>query len=380
MSSVNRRDFLAAAATLASGLGATRMQADVTRARSYDEDLPNMLLFYLAGKLNALAAGTGTDPDARPVGSTEPFCTPEVPRDDSRLPGSEPARRGGGEGPRARRLSGGECHVSKPAELLGAGELIHIDSGQTAFSGAPAASSSPWHGPTRKYGDIDFGEHAYVDPQSVELRWFDYWLKGMDSGIQNEPPVKLFVMGRNEWRYESEYPLARTQYRKLYFHSDGRANSYRGNGRLSWDAPTTDSRPDHYSYNPDLPAPSAGGHRGPIDQRPVESRNDVLVYTSDFLDHEVEVTGPVKVVLYVASDAADTDFIAKLVDVFPDGRAINVAEGILRARYRESLSRPKLLKPGKIYPMEIDLIGTSNVFRVGAPNPRRRHQQPFSAV
>jgi putative CocE/NonD family hydrolase len=224
----------------------------------------------------------------------------------------------------------------------------------------------PWgHGPTRKYGDIDFGERAYVDPQSVELRWFDYWLKGIDNGIQTEPPVKLFVMGRNEWRYEHEYPLARTEYRKLYFHSNGKANSYRGDGRLSWELPAPDSRPDQYSYDPHHPVPSVGGHQGPIDQRPVESRHDVLVYTSDALDKEVEMTGPVKVVIYAASDALDTDFVAKLVDVFPDGRAINIAEGILRARYRESLSRPKLLEPGRVYPMEIDLIGTSNTFRLG---------------
>ena len=232
----------------------------------------------------------------------------------------------------------------------------------------------PWgHGPSRKHGDLDFGGHAHVNIRSVELRWFDYWLKGIDTGIQDEPPVTLFVMGKNIWRYENEYPLARTEYKKLYFHSEGNANSYRGAGRLSWQAPQGDSKPDRYRYDPNHPVPSLGGSNccgtptpiGPVDQRPVEQRHDVLVYTSDFLEGDVEVTGPVKVVLYASSDALDTDFVAKLVDVYPDGRAINLAEGILRARYRESLSRPKLLERGKIYKMAIDLVGTSNVFLQG---------------
>ena len=104
---------------------------------------------------------------------------------------------------------------------------------------------------------------------------------------------------------------------------------------------------------------------GPVDQRPIEGRHDVLLYTSDFLEREIEVTGPVQLVLHAASDAVDTDFVAKLVDVFPDGRAINLTEGIIRARYRESLSRPKLLEPGKIYAMTIDMLGTSNAFQKG---------------
>jgi putative CocE/NonD family hydrolase len=233
----------------------------------------------------------------------------------------------------------------------------------------------PWgHGPTRKYGDVDFGEEAMVDVHAVELRWFDYWLKGIDNGIRNEPPVKIFVMGRNQWRYEKEYPLARAQTRKLFLHSAGHANSSRGDGRLSWQSPAKpDSPPDVYTYHPNHPVPSLGGSNccgaptpaGPVDQRPIENRHDVLVYTSEFLEQEIEVTGPVQLFLYASSDAPDTDFVAKLVDVFPDGRAINLTEGILRARYRESLSRPKLLEPGKIYGMNIDMLGTSNVFQKG---------------
>jgi hypothetical protein len=232
----------------------------------------------------------------------------------------------------------------------------------------------PWgHGPSQKTGDLDFGAHANIDGDAAALRWFDYWLGGVDTGVQNEPPVKVYVMGKNQWRYENEYPPARAQYRKMYFHSGGRANSYRGDGRLSWDAPAGDQKPDQYRYDPDDPAPSVDGNNccgtptpaGPREQRPVESRNDVLVYTSDFLEKGVEVTGPVKVVLYASSDCVDTDFVAKLVDVYPDGKAYNMAEGILRARYRESLSKPRPLEPGKVYEMTIDLVGTSNYFRPG---------------
>jgi putative CocE/NonD family hydrolase len=232
----------------------------------------------------------------------------------------------------------------------------------------------PWgHGSSQKYGQIDFGPHAHVSEDAAALRFFDYWLKGSDDGISKEPPVTLYVMGRNEWRQENEYPLARTQYRKMYFHSGGRANSDRGDGALSWDAPPSNSKPDTYRYDPANPVPSLGGNNccgtptvaGPVDQRPIENRGDVLVYTSEFLKEDLEVTGPVKVVLHASSDAVDTDFVAKLVDVFPDGRAINVAEGIVRARYREGLDKPKLMEPGKVYEMTVDMVGTSNVFLKG---------------
>jgi putative CocE/NonD family hydrolase len=232
----------------------------------------------------------------------------------------------------------------------------------------------PWgHGPSQKTGELDFGPHANVDERAVQLRWFDYWLKGIDNGLDREPPVTLFVMGRNVWRQEQEYPLARTQYRKMYFSSRGHANSNRGDGRLQWEPPQTGAPPDRYIYDPDNPVPSVGGNNccgtstpsGPRDQRAVEARNDVLVYTSDYLTEPVEVTGPVKVVLYASTDARDTDWVAKLVDVFPDGRAFNVAEGILRARHREGTDKPKLLEPGQVYEFTIDLVGTSNEFQRG---------------
>ena len=232
----------------------------------------------------------------------------------------------------------------------------------------------PWgHGPSQKFGALDFGPEANVDANVVQLRWYDYFLKGIDNGLAAEPPVKLFVMGRNEWVYEREYPLARTQWKPLYFASGGSANGARGDGRLSWDKPAGASPTDRFRYDPDDPVPSVGGNNccgtptpaGPMDQRPIESRRDVLVYTSDILSDEVEATGPVKVVLYAASDAVDTDFVAKLVDVYPDGSSYNMAEGIVRARYRDSLSQPSPLTPGKVYRLEIDLVGTSVAFRKG---------------
>ena len=127
----------------------------------------------------------------------------------------------------------------------------------------------------------------------------------MANGLDREPPVRIFVMGRNEWRYENEYPLARAKYRKLYFHSNGQANSCRGDGTLSWNPPSSAAEADRYAYDPKMPVRSVGGNNccgtptltGPRDQRPIEGRNDILVYTSDFLDETLEVTGPVKIVL-----------------------------------------------------------------------------------
>jgi putative CocE/NonD family hydrolase len=232
----------------------------------------------------------------------------------------------------------------------------------------------PWgHGPSQKTGDIDFGENAPVDSNAVQLRWYDYWLKGIQNGLDKEPPVKLFTMGANEWMWENEYPIARTQYTELYLHSDGKANSKRGNGTLSWDKPVSNQPKDNYTYDPDAPVPSVGGNNccgtptpaGPREQDAVESRNDVLVYTSEVIEEPVRIAGPVKVVLYASSDAVDTDFVAKLVDVYPDGTAYNMAEGILRARYRNGLEKPEMLEPGKVYRLEIDLVGTSVEFQQG---------------
>jgi uncharacterized protein len=268
---------------------------------------------------------------------------------------------------------GGWFDIFSQGTLRGYVGMSHKGGSEKARTGSNLVIG-PWgHGPSQKFGAIDFGPTANVDPLPLQLRWYDYWLKGIDNGLASEPPVKLFVMGRNQWAYEREYPIARTQYRPFYFNSNGQANTAAGDGRLSWTKPADVSIADRFKYDPANPVPSLGGNNccgtptptGPQDQRPIEKRPDVLVYTSDVLQEELEVTGPVKVVLFASTDAVDTDFAAKLVDVYPDGTSYNMAEGIVRARYRESLSKPTLLKPGQVYRFDIDLVGTSVAFLKG---------------
>lgn len=224
-----------------------------------------------------------------------------------------------------------------------------------------------------KTGDVDFGGGSLVDLDAEEIRWFDYWLKGIENGITGEPPLRLFIMGTNVWRDEREWPLARTDWQKWYLHSGGKASTLLGYGLISTSPPGDDS-PDAFIYDPEAPVPTLGGNNccspeivpwGPYDQRPVEMRADVLCYTSPRLESDLEVVGPIKLVLFAETDARDTDWTAKLVDVSPAGYAMNLCDGIVRARYREDLSSPKLLEPGKVYEYEIDLAVTGNVFLRG---------------
>jgi putative CocE/NonD family hydrolase len=220
---------------------------------------------------------------------------------------------------------------------------------------------------------MNFGPAANVDFDSLYVPWFAHWLKGENNPYMNEPPVRLFVMGDNQWRSEREWPLARTQFTKYYIHSEGRANGAAGDGVLDRTAPKAEP-PDRYTYDPNDPVPTVGGNLmfnptppGPFDQAVPERRGDVLVYTTAPLTADVEVTGPITMTLYAASSARDTDFAAKLVDVYPDGKAINLGDGIIRARYRESptFATEKLLEPGMMYEYTIDLWATSNVFKRG---------------
>jgi putative CocE/NonD family hydrolase len=225
----------------------------------------------------------------------------------------------------------------------------------------------------RKIGDVDFGEAAaQYDENDLTLKWYDFLFKG----VQNEfagKPVKIFVMGANTWREEDDWPLARAQSTRYFLHSAGGANSLRGNGSLSLAVPRTES-PDHFVYDPATPAPTVGGPLccdgshlppGPRDQRAVEARDDVLVYSTPPLAQDMEVTGSIELELFAASTAVDTDFEAKLVDVAADGFAQNLTEGIVRARYRESREKAVLMNPGQIYKVAIDLWSTSNIFRKG---------------
>lgn len=226
----------------------------------------------------------------------------------------------------------------------------------------------------RRIGDVDFGPHAlenvYTD---VILDWYDFLFKGIRNEFATDKPVKVFVMGANEYRQEDDWPPPQAQSTKYFLHSKGKANSLLGDGSLATSAPKSEPA-DTYIYNPANPAPTVGGplccdehhmEPGPRDQRPVENRDDVLIYSTGPLAHDLEVTGPVTADLFVKSSAVDTDFTAKLVDVAPDGFAQDLTEGILRMRYLASPEHAALINPGQIYEISVDLWATSNVFLRG---------------
>jgi putative CocE/NonD family hydrolase len=231
----------------------------------------------------------------------------------------------------------------------------------------------PWaHNMSVPFQDVDFGPDSSQPIRELQMEWFDQWLMGKDSPMLSKPPVKVFVMGANKWRESREWPPEGSSTRLFYLESHGKANSLDGDGALS-DKPGAGAA-DQFVFDPYNPVPTHGGavccnpkvfQWGPMDQRPVEARRDVLVYSTRPLQHDMEAIGPVQVVLYVASSARDTDFTAKLVDVFPDGRARNLTDGILRLRYRNSLEKPELGKPGEIYRIAIDAGVTGNVFQKG---------------
>jgi putative CocE/NonD family hydrolase len=220
-----------------------------------------------------------------------------------------------------------------------------------------------------KLGILDFGASSQIDLRGLTKRWFDRWLSGVDNGVDKEQPVRLFVMGANQWRDEDDWPLKRSEWTKFYFHSNGRANSASGDGTLSREGPHAE-KPDHYTYKPDnatpfITEPSSAQIGGPDDYRPVQKRDDVLVYTTPPFAEDTEVTGPVMVKLYAATSAPDTDWTAMLCDVYPDGYALRLCDGIIRARYRESLEKPQLLEAGKVYEYAIDCWSTSMQVKKG---------------
>jgi len=220
-----------------------------------------------------------------------------------------------------------------------------------------------------KLGQIDFGPTAVIDMNGYWLRWFDYWLKGNNNGLLQEPPVHIFVMGENVWRDENEWPIGRTQWTKYYAHSNGKANTLSGDGTLSTSMPANEPT-DSYSYDPAKPAPfitdpSFAQIGGPDDYRVVEERADVLVYTSEPLTDDIEVCGPIRVRLAAASSARDTDFTAKLIDVWPNGFAQRLNDGMVRARFREGMDKPSLIDPGRVYDYDLDLWNTCQLYRKG---------------
>lgn len=233
--------------------------------------------------------------------------------------------------------------------------------------------AGPWtHGPPVTFlGDINFGPSAGGAAARVteqQVAFYDRYLRGKDIQI---PAVRYFVMGRNQWQTAEDWPLPQTQWQRFFLHSRGRANTAAGDGVLTRDAPTSE-QPDHFIYDPHSPVPSVGGRvlgvgvvPGPVEQSRVEKRNDVLCYTTSELKEDIEVTGPVELHLFAATSARDTDFTAKLVDVYPDGSAYNFVEGIKRARGRNSESRPELVTPGEVNEYIITLGNTSQLFRKG---------------
>lgn len=202
----------------------------------------------------------------------------------------------------------------------------------------------------------------------IYLAWFNRWLKNDLHAIDSLPKVQYYVIGRNEWRTSNQWPIAGMRETTYYLASDGHANSAAGDGRLTLSQPGGE-RADTFTYDPANPVPSHGGaicctgnpkdQPGSFDQREIEQRPDVLVYTSDTLRDGLELTGPIRAMIALSSDGPDTDLTAKLVDVFPNGRAMNIQESIMRVRYRDDYSKPVMMAKGKVYEVPIDLHATS---------------------
>ena len=207
-------------------------------------------------------------------------------------------------------------------------------------------------------GELDFGPEAVRDFYQLADDWFGHWLKGESTGVEEWPPVQLFVMGANRWREEEDWPPAGAGYTDYYL-QDG--------GRLS-PRPPSDDPPDSYDYDPRDPVMtlySPPGQQEPHDQRALDGRRDILTYQTDPVEEPVEVTGPVTVHLWASSSARDTDFVVKLMDVWPDGFVQELCYGIVRARYRESFASPSLIEPGRPYEYTIQVNPTGNLFRRG---------------
>jgi hypothetical protein len=219
------------------------------------------------------------------------------------------------------------------------------------------------HGPSSKFGARDFGPNANRDLFERQIRWYDHYLKGVDNGIDREPPVEIFFMGANKWHQAQDWPLPGTRHTEFYLGANRGLSAQKPSGAGS----------DQYTYDPGNPVPTLGGNNccgtptiaGPQDQRPLELRNDVVSYSSEELKSALAIAGPVTMKLWAATDGRDTDWMVKLVDVQPDGTAYNIAEGILRARFRNGLDRMELLKPNQPYEFTVDLVGTANVFLPG---------------
>ena len=247
--------------------------------------------------------------------------------------------------------------------------------GKTAAARQTALLIGPWgHLINQALAVRDFGKQSTIDLDAVLERWWGHWLKGQNTGVGMDSPIRLFVMGTNHWQDEQEWPPARVQYTSYYLHGSGRANSSEGDGLLSREKPLTEPS-DHYAYDPvhpvlNRPAYTAAGIGSeslvfPGDLSAIHARSDVLVYQTSPLEEDVEIIGPVTLKLYAATSGPDTDWVARLSDAAPDGSAWALCGTILRARYRESFSHPTLLTPGKTYAYELQFWPTANHFFKG---------------
>jgi uncharacterized protein len=217
-------------------------------------------------------------------------------------------------------------------------------------------------------GALEVGD-ARFHYWNAYLAWYDRWLNGNERAIDSLPRVMYYTIGKNAWQTSDRWPVKGMTETSFYLRSDGGANTSKGNGRLSLSAPPASERPDTFTYDPANPVPSRGGSicctgdpkdvPGSFDQSDIEQRPDVLVYTGDVLPNGMELTGPMRAIINLSSDALDTDVTLKLVDVHPDGRAMNIVEGITRVRYRNSYGRPEMMKPNTVYEVPVDLHATS---------------------
>jgi putative CocE/NonD family hydrolase len=222
-----------------------------------------------------------------------------------------------------------------------------------------------WANVSAAEGEVDFGENAVTGLSDYVLRFLDRWVRDRPNGLEDDPPVHLFVMGANEWWAAEDWPLPGTRHVRFWLHSDGGANTADGDGRLSTEEPSAEP-PDTYSYDPLDPVRGAWSTaNGPVDDRAVGGRDDVLCYTSEPLTEPLDVVGPLSCVLHASSSARDTDWHARLVDVHPGGYAQFLSHGLVRARFRHSYERPALLTPGEVEEYTIDLAGTANRFLPG---------------
>jgi predicted acyl esterase len=223
-------------------------------------------------------------------------------------------------------------------------------------------------------GERNVGD-ARLDYNGLVYSWFDYWLKSEANGITDTlPKVRYYTMGSNEWQTSATWPPEGADLVTYYLDSDGNANTLRGDGRLTTVQPSSRDNADNFTYDPMNPVRSHGGNvcctggairAGSFDQQEMEERSDILVYTSEPLQEGIEVSGTIEITLYVSSDARDTDFTVKLVDVYPDGKAYNLDETIQRARYREGYDKQVFMEEGSVYRLEVSPMSTSNYFATG---------------